>query len=121
LADSRTIDPAAENLYLAKVASPQAGPAQLGLKKFFDLIPNLKASDFDYIIFDMPHLEQTSPSWGMAPFMDKLLLIVEAEKTHRAVISRGYHKLVSERANVSVVFNKARTYLPRLLDGEYGH
>jgi uncharacterized protein involved in exopolysaccharide biosynthesis/Mrp family chromosome partitioning ATPase len=121
LSGSETIDPAAENLYLAKVASPQAGPAQLGLKKFFDLIPNLKASEFDYVIFDMPHLEQTSPSWGMAPFMDKLLLIVEAEKTHRAIISRGYRKLMSERTNVSVVFNKARTYLPRLLDGEYDH
>ena len=121
LSGSGTIDAAAENLYLAKVASPQAGPAQLGLKRFFDLIPNLKASDFDYIIFDMPHLEQTSPSWGMAPFMDKLLLIVEAEKTHRAIISRGYRKLISERTNVSVVFNKARTYLPRLLDGEYDH
>ena len=85
------------------------------------MIPNLKASDFDYIIFDMPHLEQTSPSWGMAPFMDKLILIVEAEKTHRAIINRGYRKLMSERANVAVVFNKARTYLPRLLDGEFDH
>ncbi len=110
---------AAENLYLANVGSPKSGPAQLGLKKFFDLIPNLKASEFDYIIFDMPHLEQTSPSWGMAPFMDKLILIVEAEKTHRAIISRGYRKLMAERANVGVVFNKSRNYLPRLLDGEF--
>lgn len=121
LTGSKTIDPAVENLYLAKASTPTAGPAQLGLKKFFDLIPNLKASDFDYIIFDMPHLDQTSPTWGMAPFMDKLLLIVEAEKTHRAVISRGYHKLIAERSNVSVIFNKARTYLPRLLDGEFDH
>ena len=31
---------------------------QLALKRFFDLMPNLKASDFDYVIFDMPPLEQ---------------------------------------------------------------
>ncbi len=62
------------------MGSPNAGPAQLGLKKFFDMMPNLKASDFDYIIFDMPPLSQTSPTWGMAAFMDKLLLVVEAEK-----------------------------------------
>ena len=67
------IDPAAENLYLATVGSPNAGPAQLGLKKFFDLMPNLKASDFDYVIFDMPPLAQTSPTLGMAGFMDKLV------------------------------------------------
>jgi Mrp family chromosome partitioning ATPase/capsular polysaccharide biosynthesis protein len=109
---------AADNLYLATVGSPSAGPAQLGLKKFFDMMPNLKASDFDYIIFDMPPLGQTSPTWGMAAFMDKLLLVVEAEKNNRELIKRGYGKLVAERDNVGVVVNKARSYVPKWLDAE---
>jgi uncharacterized protein involved in exopolysaccharide biosynthesis/Mrp family chromosome partitioning ATPase len=109
---------ASENLYLATVGSPNAGPAQLGLKKFFDMMPNLKASDFDYIIFDMPPLEQTSPTWGMAAFMDKLLLVVEAEKNSREVIKRSYGKLLAERNNVAVVVNKARSYVPKWLDAE---
>src|SRR5438552_1084714 len=69
-----TIASASENLYLATVGSPNAGPAQLGLRKFFDMMPNLKASDFDYVIFDMPPLSQTRPTWCMAAFMDKLLV-----------------------------------------------
>src|SRR5207247_3473291 len=109
---------AADDLCLANVGSPNAGPAQLGLKKFFDMMPNLKASDFDYIIFDMPPLDQTSPTWGMAAFMDKLLLIVEAEKNGRDVIRRGYGKLVAERDNVAVVVNKTRSYVPKSLDTE---
>jgi len=113
-----TIASASENLYLATVGSPNAGPAQLGLKRFFDMMPNLKASDFDYVIFDMPPLEQTSPTWGMAAFMDKLLLVVEAEKNSREMIKRGYGKLVAERNNVSVVVNKARSYVPKWLDAE---
>ena len=108
----------ADNLYLATVGSTNAGPAQLGLKKFFDMMPNLKASDFDYIIFDMPPLEQTSPTWGMAAFMDKLLLVVEAEKNNRQVIKRSYGKLLTERNNVAVVVNKARSYVPKWLDSE---
>src|SRR6266496_2302163 len=108
---------AADNLYLATVGSPNAGPAQLGLKKFFDMMPNLKASDFDYIIFDMPPLSQISPTWGMAAFMDKLLLVVEAEKDNRELIKRGYGKLVAERDNVGVVVNKTRSYIPKWLDG----
>jgi uncharacterized protein involved in exopolysaccharide biosynthesis len=108
----------ADNLYLATVGSTNAGPAQLGLKKFFDMMPNLKASDFDYIIFDMPTLEQTSPTWGMAAFMDKLLLVVEAEKNNREVIKRSYGKLLAERNNVAVVVNKARSYVPKWLDSE---
>jgi Mrp family chromosome partitioning ATPase len=109
---------AADNLYLATVGSPSAGPAQLGLKKFFDMMPNLKASDFDYIIFDMPPLGQTSPTWGMAAFMDKLLLVVEAEKNNRELIKRGYGKLVAGRDNVAVVVNKVRSYVPKWLDAE---
>jgi len=109
---------ASENLYLATVGSPSAGPAQLGLKRFFDMMPNFKASDFDYIIFDMPHLAQTSPTWGMAAFMDKFLLVVEAEKNNREMIKRGYGKLVAERNNVDVVVNKSRSYVPKWLDGE---
>jgi uncharacterized protein involved in exopolysaccharide biosynthesis/Mrp family chromosome partitioning ATPase len=108
---------AADNLYLATVGpSKTGGLAQVGLKKFFDMMPNLKASDFDYVIFDMPSLEQTSPTWGMAAFMDKLLLIVEAEKNNRDLIKRGYAKLVAERNNVAVVVNKTRSYVPKWLD-----
>jgi polysaccharide biosynthesis transport protein len=110
---------ASENLYLATVGSSTTGGlAQIGLKKFFDMMPNMKASDFDYIIFDMPALDQTSPTWGTAAFMDKLLLVVEAEKNNRDVIKRGYRKLVAERDNVGVVVNKARSYVPKSLDAE---
>jgi uncharacterized protein involved in exopolysaccharide biosynthesis/Mrp family chromosome partitioning ATPase len=118
LKSNGAIASASENLYLATVGSPNAGPAQLGLKKFFDMMPNLKASDFDYIIFDMPRLQQTSPTWGMAAFMDKLLLVVEAEKNNRELIKRSYGKLLAERNNVAVVVNKARSYVPKWLDAE---
>jgi uncharacterized protein involved in exopolysaccharide biosynthesis/Mrp family chromosome partitioning ATPase len=113
-----TVASASENLYLATVGSPQGGPAQLGLKKFFDMMPNIKASDYDYIIFDMPPLADTSPTWGMAPFMDKFLLVVEAEKNNGDMIKRGYGQLVAERDNVDVVVNKTRSYVPKWLDSE---
>jgi ATPases involved in chromosome partitioning len=76
------------------------------LKRFFDMMPNLKPATFDYIIFDMPPLAQTSPTWGMAAFMDKFLLVVEAEKNNREMIKRGYGKLVAERDNVDVVLTR---------------
>ncbi len=118
LQPSNSIDAASDNLYLATVGSAKSGPAQLGLKRFFDLMPNLKASEFDYIIFDMPPLEQTSPTWALSPFMDKMLLIVQAETTNREAVKRGYRKLIAERDNVGVVFNKAPSYGPRWIDGE---
>jgi uncharacterized protein involved in exopolysaccharide biosynthesis/Mrp family chromosome partitioning ATPase len=112
------INSAADNLYLATVSPPAAGPVQRALKKFFDLMPNLKASDFDYIIFDMPPLSDTSPALGMASFMDKVLLVVEAEKNNRDVVTRGYSELVAGRASISVILNKVRSYTPKWLQIE---
>ncbi len=117
LESNGSAEPTTENLYLATVGSSTAGLAQLGLKKFFDMMPNLKASDFDYIIFDMPPLTQTSPTLGMSGFMDTMLMVVAADETSRDLLKRSYRHLVVERKNVSVIFNKARSYTPRWLDG----
>ncbi len=111
------ITSAADNLYLATINRSGNKSAHLGLKKFFALVPNLKASDFDYIIFDMPPINQTSPTIGLAALMDKVLLVVEAEKTNRDVVKRGYRELVGSRADVAVVLNKTRSYGPNWLEG----
>ena len=118
LEPSSGMDSAGNNLYLATVTPPGAGPMQLALKRFFELMPNLKASDFDYIVFDMPPLTDTTPTLGMSRMMDKVLLIVEAEKTGRDMVKRGYAQLTSARANVSVVLNKTCSYVPAALSGE---
>ncbi|PYV46396.1 MAG: hypothetical protein DMG92_18165, partial [Acidobacteria bacterium] len=112
------ITSAADNLYLATISRSGNKSTHLGLKKFFALIPNLKASDFDYIIFDMPPISQTSPTIGLAALMDKVLVVVEAEKTHRDVVKRGYRELVGARADVAVVLNKTRSYGPNWLEGD---
>jgi uncharacterized protein involved in exopolysaccharide biosynthesis/Mrp family chromosome partitioning ATPase len=111
------ITSAADNLYLATISRSGNKSTHLGLKKFFALVPNLKASDFDYIIFDMPPINQTSPAIGLAALMDKVLVVVEAEKTHRDVVKRGYRELVGARADVAVVLNKTRSYGPNWLEG----
>ena len=113
------ITSAADNLYLATITrSGNNKSTHLGLKKFFALVPNLKASDFDYIIFDMPPINQTSPTIGLAALMDKVLVVVEAEKTNRDVVKRGYRELVGARADVAVVLNKTRSYGPNWLEGD---
>jgi polysaccharide biosynthesis transport protein len=113
--EATALPTAADNLYLATVNQPHAKMTQLGLKKFFALVPNLKASDFDYIIFDLPPVDQTSPTIGLASLMDKVFLVAEAGKTSRNIIKRGFRELVNARADVAVVLNKTRTYGSKLL------
>ena len=106
---------AGENLYLAVAASPETPDARIIPKKFYDLVPHLKASDFDYIIFDMPPLSQTSITLSIAGLMDKVLVIVEGEKSNRDFLKRAYAELLACRATVSVIFNKAKSYTPKFL------
>jgi len=48
--------------------------------RFNKLVPKLKASNFDYIIFDMPPVSQISITPRLAGFMDMVLLVIESEK-----------------------------------------
>lgn len=81
-----------------------------------EVMPTLLASEFDYIIFDMPHIEPTSPALSVAGFMDKVLLVVDGEKTTRDDLTWTYSELERCRADVSCIFNKARTHAPRWVE-----
>ncbi len=86
-------------------------------KRFYDMLSEFKASELDYVVFDMPSLGDTSSTLPMAGFMDKVLLVVEAEKSNRESIKRAYSQLAA-KADVSVIFNKSRSYGPKWLEGE---
>ena len=86
-------------------------------KKFYNLMVDFKASDMDYVVFDMPSLGNTSATLPLAGFMDMVLLVVEAEKSNRDAVKRAYAQLAA-RTSVSVVFNKSRSYGPKWLEGE---
>jgi polysaccharide biosynthesis transport protein len=89
----------------------------VGPKRFYDMLQEFKKSDFNYVVFDMPSLGNTSATLPLAGFMDKVLLVVEAEKSDREAVKRAYSQLAA-KADVSVIFNKSRTYGPKWLEGE---
>ncbi len=86
-------------------------------KRVYDLIQEYRASQFDYIIFDMPSLGDTSVTLPMAGFMDKVLLVIEAEKSSLDGVKRAYAQLTA-KTKVSVVFNKNRACGPRWIKGD---
>ncbi len=103
------------NLY---VATERVGDGRLPRvvpRRFANLMPKLKASDYDYIIFDMPPVSQTSVTPRLAQLMDMVLLVIEAEKTNQDVVKQAKALLAESRANVSAVLNKTHTYVPKQL------
>jgi uncharacterized protein involved in exopolysaccharide biosynthesis/Mrp family chromosome partitioning ATPase len=118
LQGSESATEAADNLFLATTNPLGEGAKHLFPKRFYEMVPNFRASDYDYIIFDMPPLSQSAATLAVAGAMDKVLLVVEAEKGGRDLTKRACSELAAARANVSGIFNKARSYGPKWLRGD---
>ena len=108
-----------KNLFVVSESTAEEKLPRILHKRFSALIPKLHASDFDYIIFDMPPVSQTSATNRVARFMDMVFLVVEAEKTDRDIVKRASQMLTEAKAvNVGVVFNKSHNYVPSRLNQE---
>jgi Mrp family chromosome partitioning ATPase len=88
------------------------------LNGFGHLVPNLKTSNYDYIVFDLPPVSQTSPTPRHASHMDIVLLVLEAEKTGQQMAARASTLMRDARSNVVTVLNKYRAYVPARLSQE---
>jgi Mrp family chromosome partitioning ATPase len=107
-----------DHLYVVTESSSDEILPRVLPKRFNSLVSKLKASDFDYIIFDMPPMSQISITPRLAKFMDMVMVVVESEKTDRDVVQRAVSMLTETKANVSVVLNKRKNYVPRRLQQE---
>jgi len=105
----------AKNLYsLATTGRNLAGASVV--QSFSDLLPTLKISEYDYIIFDLPPLSQTSGSLRLASQMERAILVVEAEETQKASLKRASNLLRASRGNLFTVLNKKRSFGPQSLE-----
>jgi uncharacterized protein involved in exopolysaccharide biosynthesis/Mrp family chromosome partitioning ATPase len=105
-----------QNLYVVTESPGSDNGPRLVPKRFSSLLPKLRASDYDYIIFDLPPVSPTSVTPRVAGFMDQVLLVVESEKTDRDIVQKANALLAESKASVSAVLNKTRAYVPRQLN-----
>lgn len=120
LLDSRDNAHVQDRLYVVSSENSNSDRLSRNLpQRFTKLVPKLKASDFDYIIFDMPPVNQISITPRLASFMDMVLLVVESEKNDRDMVQRATSLLGESGAHVGVVLNKTRNYVPARLHQEF--
>ena len=108
-----------ENLYVVTEDLKSDELPRILPRRFAALVPKLKASDFDYIIFDLPPVSQTSITSRLARFMDMVLLVVESEKTSLGVVQQANSWLAESGATVGAVLNKTRAYVPAQLHQDF--
>ena len=107
-----------ENLYLAHARNGAVTGESLP-KRLAQFVPQLRVSDYDYIVFDMPRVSHTGIAARLAGMMDLVFLVVEAEKEPRDVLERALAHLHASGAKVAGVLNKVQPHLPRRLRSNY--
>ncbi|HTV42215.1 MAG TPA: Wzz/FepE/Etk N-terminal domain-containing protein [Candidatus Sulfotelmatobacter sp.] len=107
-----------ENLYVVTAGSPDERFQRILPRLFVSLLPRIRASDYGYIIFDMPPVSQTSITSRLAGFMDMVLLVIQSEKTHLDAVQQAIGLLAHSKTKIGVVLNKTRRYIPERLHRE---
>ncbi len=115
-AETRDAAKVQDNLYMVSLADPASGRVGVIPKTLSGLVPRMKASDYDYIIFDLPPITQTSATAKVAGLLDMTFIVVESENTQTDLVRKATTLLAESRANVAAVLNKHRRYLPERLD-----
>ena len=85
------------------------------VQTFCDMIPKLRMSEYDYIIFDLPPVSETSGALRLASQMERTLLVIESEETQKAKVDRVRDLLSESNSRMFAVLNKTRAYGPKFL------
>ncbi|HAB17402.1 MAG TPA: hypothetical protein PLX89_06795 [Verrucomicrobiota bacterium] len=117
-AETRDTAMVSENLYMVSLGDPNSRRVGVLPKRLASLVPQMKASDYDYIIFDLPPVSQTSATARVAGLLDITVMVLESEKTHRDLARQAVGLLAESNSQMVAVLNKHRRYLPQRLDGD---
>lgn len=107
-----------DQLYAVSLGGQTGGRVGVIPKTISDLVPKIRASDYDYIIFDLPPISQTSVTARVAGLLDLNVLVLESEKTLQGRADQAVRLLSESRSDVVAVLNKHRRYLPTKLDAD---
>lgn len=86
--------------------------------RFNHIIPKLKASDFDYIIFNMPPVSPISITPRLAGYMDVVLLVVDSDKVNRDLVAQARDLLAESKTPVGAVLANTHNPVPKFLAQE---
>jgi Mrp family chromosome partitioning ATPase len=107
-----------ENLYVVAEGLNRGKLPCVAPRRFSSLVPRLKASDYDYIIFDMPPVTQTSVTPRLSSHMDLVLMVMESEKSRLHLAKRANALLRDAKTYVAAVLNKHQSHVPERLSQE---
>jgi capsular exopolysaccharide synthesis family protein len=104
------------NLFLLGPGVLSSSPAGIFERSAIERMVTGLAARFDFVVFDSAPLLEFPEGCALAPHVDAVLLVIDAQKTSLGDARRAVRELerVGTRA-AGVVLNRERDYTPRLL------
>ena len=105
------------NLFVLPCGKPVSSPSYVFDGETLTDILNKLRDRFDFIIFDAAPLGAYSESSFLAPKVDGVILVVEAERTKREAVRNIKKDMETAGVNIlGVVLNKKKTYIPAFIE-----
>jgi Mrp family chromosome partitioning ATPase len=80
-------------------------------KRFNYLVPKLTATNYGYIVFDLPPVSPSNSTARLASHMDLTLMILESERTGQKAAAQAKELMHKSHANLVIVLNKCRRHV----------
>jgi protein-tyrosine kinase len=110
-----------QNLFVLTTGQISLLPAEVFEGKAIELLLTELKQKFDFIIFDAAPVIEFPDSYALAPKVDGIILVVEAEKTSIEDAQRAKRNIEQAGGRLlGVVLNRGRNYIPTLL-GKFFH
>jgi capsular exopolysaccharide synthesis family protein len=102
------------NLYLLPSGSLECNPLLIiESDKYFEMMQTLK-KEYSFIIIDSPPMQQYPEATLLASNVDGVLLVVQAERTRREIVTDAVKKLETVNAKIlGIVLNRKKHYIPK--------
>lgn len=105
------------NLFVLPSGKPVSSPSYLFDGEALTALLDTLRERFDFVIFDSSPLDAYSESFFLAPKVDGVVIVVEAERTKTEVVHKIHKELESAGVNIlGVVLNKKKKYIPAFLE-----
>jgi Mrp family chromosome partitioning ATPase len=106
----------AGNLFLWPSSNSSRITAGIFNPQAITALMDMLRAQFDLVVIDSSPLSQSPDGLAIAPHVDGVLLVVEAENTRWRVVENTKNRLKACGANVlGVVFNKRRLHIPSFI------
>jgi capsular exopolysaccharide synthesis family protein len=103
------------NFYVLPFGQPLQEPLSLLGSEGMGRLLNVLKTNFDFILIDSPPILQSTEAELIAPWVEGVVLVINAHTTRREVVMRAAERMIQQKEFLGAVFNQQEFIIPQFL------